>query len=194
MAKAPLTEKAQDSVNDNNISIVMVQGSFQLPLVYEKLSNNLLARGYPVTHPQLPSCTNPEDSLFPTRTLADDASVVQKELENQVEKDGRTVMVVMHSYGGLVGSESIPEKLSHSVRKAQGLPGGVIHLFYFCAFLLEEGQSVLSVFGESPNNDVRVTSLCIRLDNVFEAHGNVHLARRSLLPPEWPKYALQRPP
>lgn len=30
-----------------------------------------------------------------------------------------------------------------------------VHLFYFAAFILSEGQSVLGVFGESPNNDVK---------------------------------------
>jgi hypothetical protein len=54
-----------------------------------------------------------------------------------------------------VGSEAIPKELTHSHRASQGLPGGIIHLFFFSAFLLPAGQSVLSAFGESPNNDVR---------------------------------------
>jgi hypothetical protein len=29
------------------------------------------------------------------------------------------------------------------------------HLFYFAAFILTEGQSVLGVYGESPNNEVK---------------------------------------
>lgn len=31
----------------------------------------------------------------------------------------------------------------------------IVHMFYFAAFILTEGQSVLGVFGESPNNDVK---------------------------------------
>lgn len=65
------------------------------------------------------------------------------------------MVLVMHSYGGLVGSEAATEELSYAKRKAQGLPGGVLHLFLYSAFLLNEGQSVLSRFGESPNNDVK---------------------------------------
>ncbi|KAL8786113.1 MAG: hypothetical protein Q9213_002978 [Squamulea squamosa] len=61
----------------------------------------------------------------------------------------------MHSYGGLVGSEAIPEELSYTHRQSLGLEGGVIHLFYFSTFVLSEGQSVLGTFGESPNNDVQ---------------------------------------
>ena len=33
--------------------------------------------------------------------------------------------------------------------------GFPVHLFYFAAFILTEGQSVLGVFGESPNNEVK---------------------------------------
>ncbi|KAL8706574.1 MAG: hypothetical protein Q9201_000387 [Fulgogasparrea decipioides] len=59
----------------------------------------------------------------------------------------------MHSYGGLVGCEAITEDLSYSERQAQGLSGGVIHLFFYSAYLLDKGQSVLGVFGESPNTE-----------------------------------------
>lgn len=76
-----------------------------------------------------------------------------------IEYEFKTVVVVMHSYGGLVGSEAIPPGLTFLDRKKRGLKGGVIHLFFFAAFLLEVGQSVLSAFGESPNNDVRVSNI-----------------------------------
>jgi hypothetical protein len=62
----------------------------------------------------------------------------------------------MHSYGGLVGSEAIPEALSYLNRQSRNLRGGVIHLFMFSAFLLEEGKSVLDAFGVSPNDDIKV--------------------------------------
>ena len=157
MTNPSVPEVTMSKSATDECAIVIVQGSFQTPLVYEKLADSLSARGYSVIHPQLPSCTDTEDPNFPTRTLADDASVVREELLRLIERDGKTVLVVMHSYGGLVGSEAIPEELCYSKRQARALPGGVIHLFYFCAFLLQEGQSVLSAFGESPNNDVRVS-------------------------------------
>ncbi|PYH86717.1 hypothetical protein BO82DRAFT_388354 [Aspergillus uvarum CBS 121591] len=61
----------------------------------------------------------------------------------------------MHSYGGIVGTEAIPEDLTHAARHAQGHNGGVLHLFYFAGVILSKGQSVLGTFGESPNNDVQ---------------------------------------
>ncbi|KAI4157802.1 MAG: hypothetical protein LQ342_007997 [Letrouitia transgressa] len=139
----------------SSITILLVQGSFQIPEVYGKLVDSLEAQGFPTIHPRLPSCSNVDDLDFPKRSLIDDALVIRSELVRLVEYMNKTVVVVMHSYGGLVGSEAVPEELSYSKRRAQGLTGGVIHLFFFTAFMLNEGQSVLSAFGESPNNDVK---------------------------------------
>ena len=144
-------------------TIVLVQGSFQTPEVYSKLVRGLVAQGYPTVHPQLPSCSNTDSPDFPKISLVDDALAIRTELIRQIEYEGKIVVMVLHSYGGLVGSEAVPEELTWAKRQAQGLPGGVIHIFFYAAFLLSEGQSVLSVFGESPNNDVKVSTLNIYL-------------------------------
>lgn len=135
-------------------SILFVQGSFQLPEVYNKLTNALEARHFHVVHPTLPSLTGQDKPNFTSKSLIDDAQVVQNELKRLIEKEGKPVLVLMHSYGGLVGSQAIPEELTWTKRKEKGLSGGVIHLFYFAAFILTIGQSVLGTFGESPNNVV----------------------------------------
>ncbi|KAL8913410.1 MAG: hypothetical protein Q9171_001789 [Xanthocarpia ochracea] len=134
--------------------ILLVQGSFQPHTVYERLTQRLQALGFVVIHPRLPSYTNTDHPDYPKTTLIYDALAVRLELTRLVEYEGKTVMVVMHSYGGLVGSEAIPDDLSYIHRQESALPGGVIRLFYFCAFVLDKGQSVLGAFGESPTNDV----------------------------------------
>lgn len=140
-------------------TILLVQGSFQRPQVYEKLVNGLMDQGYPILHPQLPSCSDVDKPNFPQVSLVDDVLAVRSELIRQVEYEEKSVVVVMHSYGGLVGSEAVTEELSYAKRQSQGLAGGVTHLFYYCAFVLDKGQSVLSAFGESPHSDVRVSML-----------------------------------
>ena len=139
-------------------TIVLVQGSFQISQVYTKLVQGLVAQGYPTIHPQLPTCGNADSTNFSQLSLVDDALAIRTELTRQIAYEGKTIVVVMHSYGDLVGSKAITEKLSYAKRQAQCLPGGVIHLFLYAAFLLHEGQSVLSAFGESPNNDVHVST------------------------------------
>ncbi|KAI1506466.1 alpha/beta-hydrolase [Biscogniauxia marginata] len=136
-------------------TILLVQGSFQLPEVYQKLTMALEAKGYPVVHPPLPSLSDPENPDFASKSLVTDALAIQLELKNLIEQQERTVVVLMHSYGGLVGSEATSKEFSWAYRKGQGLTGDVIHFFFFAAFILAEGQSVLSGFGESSNIDVR---------------------------------------
>jgi len=67
------------------------------------------AHGYTSIYPALPSAnTSP-----PTVTLYDDAKLIRSEVGNLVE-EGKDVVVVMHSYGGIVGSEAIAEELGRS--------------------------------------------------------------------------------
>lgn len=83
----------------------------------------------------------------------------------------------MHSYGEMVGSEAVREELSYTRRKAQELPGVGIYLFYYGAFSLDKNQSVLSAFGDSPNNDVKV----IMLSTFIHINTKRSPARRTML-------------
>lgn len=159
MAISASSESAMAGEQQNMPTILLVQGSFHIPQVYEKLVKGLRDQGYPTIHPRLPSCSDVEKSDFPQVSLVDDVLAIRSELIRQVEYEEKDVVVVMHSYGGLVGSEAVTEELSYAKRQSQGLVGGVTHLFYYAAFLLDKGQSVLSAFGENPNNDVRVSML-----------------------------------
>ncbi|KAJ8123090.1 hypothetical protein ONZ43_g874 [Nemania bipapillata] len=136
-------------------TILLIQGSFQLPEVYGKLVTALEAKGYPVVHPVLPTLSGQDKPDFASKDLSTDATAVQTELKRLVEHERRHVVVLMHSYGGLVGSEATLDEFTRASRAALSLPGGVIHMFYFAAFILAEGQTVLSAFGESPNNDIK---------------------------------------
>ncbi|KAK9414555.1 putative catalytic protein [Seiridium unicorne] len=135
-------------------TIVLVQGSFQLPDVYYRLRDALRGYGYSVNQPPLPSLNGQDKPDFASKSLTDDALSVRSEIKRLVEA-GETVVLVMHSYGGLVGSEAVTEDLSFAQRRPNGLHGGFVHLFYFAAFILSKGQSVLGVFGGSANNDVK---------------------------------------
>jgi hypothetical protein len=57
--------------------------------------------------------------------------------------------VVGHSYGGLVVTEAALVEYSKVARAGKGLEGGVIHILYLCAVLLQPGQtpSALSIEG-----------------------------------------------
>ncbi|KAI9148104.1 hypothetical protein HJFPF1_11927 [Paramyrothecium foliicola] len=110
-------------------TILLVQGSFQYPEVYEKLITALKLRDFDVFHPKLPSLTGQDEPEFSTKSLLDDAQAIESELRKLVEEQKRLTQT-----------------------QANNMEGGVFHLFYIAGFVLSVGQSVLGVFGESPNN------------------------------------------
>ncbi|GAQ87851.1 hypothetical protein KFL_003820060 [Klebsormidium nitens] len=57
----------------------------------------------------------------------------------------------MHSYGGTVGTEAVHATLGKCAREAEGKAGGVLRLVFLCAFVVQEGASLLSLSkGEAP--------------------------------------------
>ena len=57
---------------------------------------------------------------------------------------------VLHSYGGIVGTEAVHESLGKHARHGKGLSGGVVALLYMTAFVLAKGGSLASARGEPP--------------------------------------------
>ena len=100
-----------------------------------------------------------------------------------------------------MGGTAIPRSLTHASRQSKGKKGSVWHLFYYVAFVLPEGASVMGTFGESPNNDVGICLsfsltysprfLCLaKLNFLFY----IYPAGRSLPHQERSKNSLQRSP
>jgi alpha-beta hydrolase superfamily lysophospholipase len=85
----------------SDLAVVVVQGSFQTPLVYVQLSEAIRTKGYLTIQPELPTCSDTDNPDFPKRTLSDDSDVVREVIDDLVQQQGKRVVVVMHSYGGL---------------------------------------------------------------------------------------------
>ena len=113
----------------------------------------------------LPSlnCTNPQ-----TATAAKDAASIRCEALQPLINNGKEVLLVMHSYGGVPGSAAA-KRLSTVERRQQGLKGGVIGQVFVAAMVLEEGDTLLSSLGGEwpdlmkPNVRQVLLSLCICL-------------------------------
>ncbi|CAJ2505400.1 Uu.00g127940.m01.CDS01 [Anthostomella pinea] len=137
-------------------TVILLQGTFQPPEVYHSFARLISSRGFPVVQPAYPSLTGQDQPDFINKTLADDVQVVEDVVKKLVDDEGKAVLVVMHSYGGLVGAEAVPEDLNLKHRQAKGgqlLPGGVAYLFYFSAFVLPMGQSIATAMGDHPDHD-----------------------------------------
>lgn len=126
---------------DSKPLIYILHGAWHSPQHFEVARERLEALGYTVICPKQPS-TGADP---PTVTLYDDAAQVRAELDLLVE-DGLEIFIVMHSYGGLVGSEAAAG-LGWIDRAKRGLQGGVVGLLYVCAFILPLGHHLCTALG-----------------------------------------------
>lgn len=60
MVDSALNQSGMTAEQRNVPTILLVQGSFQIPRVYEQLVKGLVAQGLPTLHPKLPSCSDIE--------------------------------------------------------------------------------------------------------------------------------------
>ncbi|KAI5925865.1 Alpha/beta hydrolase fold-1 [Camillea tinctor] len=124
-------------------AIVIVTGAWHLPPSWDKVSSRLRAGGYAVRVPRLLSVCGPEPVDHTWRV---DAAVVRDAAMPFVAQ-GREVVLVGHSYGGVVAMVAA-EGLTVADRAARGLKGGVKAILFVCALLMtERGVSTMEAKG-----------------------------------------------
>ena len=121
-------------------TIVLCHGAWHVPKHYERFLDTLRHSGFDTHCPLLPTCNGarPANSL-----LADDVHVLKTLVESLVQR-GRSVLVILHSSGGVVGSNALQGELSAVSRTSKGLTGGIVGIIYMCAFFLQPGETVKS--------------------------------------------------
>ncbi|KAH8698761.1 Alpha/beta hydrolase fold-1 [Talaromyces proteolyticus] len=125
-------------------TILFVPGSFCPPFFYTSVSDALERDGYEtVIEPLLSANRAPPD---PAATMYEDASILSSRIATLCDEN-KDVVLVMHSYGGVVGSEA-SKGLSKKGREAAGKKGGITKLIYVTAVVPEIGQSLKDVMGD----------------------------------------------
>jgi len=120
-------------------TIILVPGAWHGPEAFAPVTSLLSGAGYTVTGITLPSVgASPALPNFDKDVAAIREAIVAAADQEQ------DVFVVMHSYGGVCGSEAT-KGLSKSDRRSDGKRGGVAGLVYLCAFALERGKSLNSM-------------------------------------------------
>lgn len=117
-------------------AILIVHGGYFLPPAWDALANRLRKAGFVVQCPRLPSCG---DGRPPTAVREHDVAVVRKEAQELIDA-GHSILVLAHSYGGMVASDAITQDLYASGGT------GVVSLLYLSAWLLQPGDSLEDVF------------------------------------------------
>lgn len=131
---------AKTNMNPNPI-FVFVPGAWHTPDTFDIVRDVLAKRGYESEAVPNVSVDATDTSLGLHADIAHTKSVLQS-----LTDQGRQIVVVNHSYGGLVGAGAV-EGLGFQQRAQAGLSGGVIQVVWMAAFVAPKGMSVVDMLG-----------------------------------------------
>lgn len=129
-------------------TLLFIGGAWHFPESYIKLTTALRAAGFEVHAPRALSMNQ---SRPPNADLYSDSDLIRTYATSLIEA-GRSVAVLMHSYGGQVGTNAL-YGLSLKARAAKGLSGGITHLIYMNAFASAPGKSMMDKVEEFGHMD-----------------------------------------
>lgn len=109
-----------------------------MPASYAKFVTALESAGCEVLVPHLSSMNGTKPAEGDLNT---DTAQIRSCVEGLVDA-GKTVIAILHSYGGQVGTNAL-YGLSIQSRSKQSLPGGISKLIYIAGFILPENWTTL---------------------------------------------------
>lgn len=127
-----------------NPTVLFVTGSWHSPAHFDAVRDVFSKAGYETSCPELPSL-----GQFPPIGVKEDAQRIRDEVKTLVEEEEKEVIVVAHSYGGVVSTEALDKDFAKKERQAHGKKGGIVGLMYMCAFIIEAGQALVDPMGGS---------------------------------------------
>lgn len=133
-------------------SILLIPGAFGLPEFYDDVVNGVSSNGYEIKALHLPSVglsTGPRDG--PPPTMYNDAAFIAREVSVLADQ-GRDVILVAHSYGGVPATESV-KGLSKEKRQEEGKKGGIVRLSYLTALVPALGTPAMGVLAGVPTEN-----------------------------------------
>ncbi|CAI6337113.1 unnamed protein product [Periconia digitata] len=125
-------------------ALVFVTGSFVMATHYEFLMEAIKTKGYPAQVIQLKTAGTRRPGPLPT--MYDDAADINAAAAKFAD-EGRDVVVVAHSYGGVPATQSL-KGVTKAEREKEGKQGGVVRLAYMTALAPELGAPAGSLFFE----------------------------------------------
>jgi pimeloyl-ACP methyl ester carboxylesterase len=160
------------STNSEKPVIAIVQGAWHRASHYQGLVESLTNKRFTVLQPD--NVTAGDDEDIKGKTHLDDVEAIRKSLQPALN-EGKRIVLVCHSYGGIPGSAAVEGYQIHE-REAKGLSGGISHVVYIAAFALPvKGLSLLSAAGgthgpfldrtvsyTTPDSKPRVLLICFR--------------------------------
>lgn len=119
-------------------AVVLTPGAWHGPWAFDLVRPELSALGLSSSAVTLPTV----GATDPQVGVVEDAAAARAEVLSQLDAPGeRDVVLVGHSYGGIVISNAV-EGLSLADRRAAGKKNGVIGVLYLTAFAIPPGTSL----------------------------------------------------
>ena len=119
-------------------TVLIVPGGWHVPIHYDPLTKVLSSHGFPCVALMLPTV----GASPPGKDLYDDIAYISSQLEELVEKGGKEVIVIVHSYGGIPGT-SAARPFVRKDRAQQGKKGGVIGVLYISSWGMPPGKTTM---------------------------------------------------
>lgn len=130
--------------------IVIVPGAWHRPQHYKYIIEGLQKFHYEAVGVTLPTV----DSNPPLTSWDKDAEAVRTEILKHLDA-GKDIIVIAHSYGGLVMSEAV-RGLGKKAREEQGLKTSVLRLIYMCAIASQEGKTFQEIVKPETDEELQL--------------------------------------
>ena len=144
-------------------TFVFVPGAWHTPSAFGGVMAALLTHGYLSVGVSLPSV----GAVPAVNDVTEDIFAIREVVIKLVEQ-GEEVIVVLHSYGGIPGSQAL-EGLGKKERERAGDVGGVVRLVYIAAYVLPAGFQLASrgdvtQFSKWVRSDIEVGKFLVEYD------------------------------
>ncbi|KAF4954338.1 hypothetical protein FGADI_5361 [Fusarium gaditjirri] len=126
-------------------TVLAVPGAWHTIESFEPIRKIFTHRGYQFVSQNAPGLHDAN------ATCQDDAESLRRKLLLPLIEDSKDIVVLMHSYGGMYGSQAV-QGLSKKEREQAGKKGGVIALIYVSAVTPVEGKTTLDMMGTDAKN------------------------------------------
>ena len=124
-------------------TVLFVHGAWHNTSCWDGTRAELKKLSYPTEVVPLKSSGNA------VATHLEDTAIIREALESLIVSKGKAVILVMHSYGGVAGTNAV-HGLEAAARHEKGEKGGIIHCLFIAAFLVPKGNSLIGMFPEAP--------------------------------------------
>ena len=139
-------------------TVIFVPGAFHPASCWDNVRSSLTRYSFETVAISLPGV----GAGSKVTSHHEDTAAIRKVLSQLIVEEQKDVVLVMHSYGGVPGSEAV-RGLEKSIRGKE-TPGacGVIHCVYLSGFLVPTGASFLGLLGGTlPDSVIRDVSVDI---------------------------------